>query len=165
MGYGRILVCSNCKKEYRASWGVGFSFPEEYEKTLSDIRKGKYGDGMKAISHDEKHIAVDAEEYLYICGKCNAWKVEKGLSLYTPKNLKLLMMRRYGDKTVEWREAPYVMKRELQGNYSLVKRYVHKCDKCGGIMHLATEDEELNLSCPGCGGAPDPEKQFGILWD
>lgn len=146
MGYGRRFVCSKCKKEYNASWGVGFSFPEEYERTLSDIRKGKYGEVMKAISHDERYIAVDAEEYLYICGKCNAWKVEKGLSLYAPKNLKLLMMKRYGDKTVaEWGEAPYVVSWDLKENYRLVKRYVHNCDKCSGVMHRATEDEEYNL--------------------
>lgn len=145
---------------------MGFLFPEEYNKTLFDIRNGKYGEEMKSILCNEKHIAVDAEKYIYVCKKCGAWKVEKGLSLYAPKNVKLLMMRRYGDKTVEeLGDAPYVMSWELKESYRRVKRYVHKCDKCRGVMHRATEDEEYSLSCPKCGGAPDPGKQLGILWD
>ena len=49
--------------------------------------------------------------------------------------------------------------------YHLLNEYEHKCKKCGGKMKAADDDEMLTLSCPKCGGAPDPENTMYVLWD
>ena len=166
MGSGIELKCSECGKKYSAWTGIGFMFPEVYKETLNDVKKGKYGEEWKALSLSEELVAVDAEKYLYVCPKCGHWIVERGLSLYAPKDLDQLKKKQYGIKTVEeWGEVPYVMSMDLKENYHILKRRIHKCKKCDGIMHKATPEEERNLSCPDCGGAP-LEGYIGFVnWD
>ncbi len=125
-----------------------------------------YGDEWKKLVLSEEFVAVDAERYLYICKKCGHWTVGLGLSLYAPNDPKVIMKRQYGIKTVEeWGEVPYVMRWDLKENYHLLKRRVHKCDKCGGVMHKATDKEESNLPCPKCGAAPKKGSMYLIDWD
>jgi len=165
MGSGFEFKCSKCGKEYSIHTGVGFLYLRVYEETLKDVKEGKYGEEWKTLALSEEYVAVDAEDYLYVCKKCGHWKVEPGLSLYAPKNVAELKKREYGIKTVEeWGAVPYVMSCDFGDDYQILKRRIHKCDMCGGVMHKATESEECNLPCPYCGGAPEEDHNI-ILWD
>jgi DNA-directed RNA polymerase subunit RPC12/RpoP len=167
MGQGLSFKCSKCGKEYSASWGIGFFFPQVYKDLLDNVKKGKYGQEWKELSLSTEYVAVDAEEYVYICKKCGHWVVEPGLSLYAPNDVKTLKKKQYGIKNVEeWGEPPYVMSSDLQEDYHILKRKIHKCTKCSGTMHKAADKELNGLCCPDCGGAPDENADVGIiLWD
>ena len=166
MGQGVGFKCSKCGKEYGASTGIGFLFPEFYKETLQAVKNGDYGAEFAELANKEKYVAVDAELYLYACKKCKHWEVEPGLSLYAPNDAESLAKKQYGIKNVEeWGEVPYVMSFDLQTDYHILKRYTHKCTKCGGVMHKATNKESSNLPCPDCGGEPTKGFINIINWD
>lgn len=71
MGQGIGFKCSKCGKEYVACPGVGFLFPEQYKEIQVAAKEGKYGPEWEELVSSGKYVAVDAETYLYICGKCN----------------------------------------------------------------------------------------------
>ena len=152
MGQGVGFVCSKCKKEYGIGAGIGYNFPQVYKETLEDVKSGKYGEEFKKLALREDNVAVDAEIYLYICNKCGAWKTEKGLALYVPKD-------------PEHEAEPYVMGRGLNEHYRLLRKYIHLCDKCGGVMHKASYEEERSLRCPYCGGEPEQGNMKRMHWD
>ncbi len=93
MGTGYTFTCSKCKHNYSASWGIGFSFPQVYEDTVKKIKAGAYGSLWQDRVNEEKYVVTDAEKYIYICGKCKAWKAEQSLSLYIPKDPKQLKIK------------------------------------------------------------------------
>ncbi len=166
MGSGFGLKCSKCGKEYAAYTGIGFLFPQVYKATITDVKNGKYGEEWKSLSMGKELVAVDAERYLYVCKNCGHWAVEPGLSLYAPNDVEKLKKKKYGEKTVEqWGEVPYVMSMDLEEDYHLLKSWIHKCEKCGDEMHRATHDEEYNLHCPDCGGAPVEGYHVLHKWD
>ena len=166
MGRGLSYRCSKCGKTYYANTGIGFMFPEVYKETHSDVKSGKYGEDWKELALSGELIAVDAELYLYVCRKCGHWEVEPDLSLYAPNDPEALKKKEYGIKTVEeWGEVPYVMGDDLESDYHILKRYVHKCKKCNDDMHRAAEDEKNSLPCPNCGGTPDKSNPEIVMWD
>ena len=166
MGSGIGLKCSKCHKGYTIITGGGMMFPSVYRELLDDIKKGRYGKEWQDIAQKTPHVAVDAEDYVYSCNKCGAWKIEKGLSLYEPNDQESLKKKQYGIKTVEeWGHVPYVTNYDLVTDYHAVKRYIHKCDKCGGRMHRVKEKEFNNLPCPKCGGNPIKGYNEYICWD
>ncbi len=167
MGKGFSYKCGNCGKEYQAFYGIGFLFPQTYEKIMKKAKTGKYGQEWKELSRSKEYVVIDAEDHVYVCGKCNHWSVEPGLSLYEPKDVDTLREKPYGEKTVEeWGEVPYVMASDLQEDYQLLKRRVHKCSKCGSVMHKATKVDLLQLRCPHCGGEPEGDMpDNAIMWD
>ena len=79
--------CSECGKEYSASWGIGFNFPRVYIKCLLAVKKGKYGSKWKELYLNNQYVAVNADTHVYLCKKCGYWVVEEDLSLYIPNNL------------------------------------------------------------------------------
>lgn len=135
MGRGLCYKCSKCGKEYRAFIGVGFMYPTVYSEVFHDMKNGKYGQEMKEAV-ELPAASVDAVKYLYICKKCNNWTVDYGLSVYDDSK-----------------------------SHQLIKRYVHKCDKCGGVMHRASNAEKNSLKCPECGGAPEKGETTIVCWD
>ncbi len=166
MGSGIGLKCSKCGKEYAAYTGIGFLFPQVYKETLTDVKNGKYGEEWKNLALSEELVAVDAERYLYVCEKCGHWDTEPDLSLYAPNDVEKIKQKKYGEKTVEqWGEVPYVMSDGLEEDYHLLKRRDHICEKCGGVMHKATREEEYTLHCPDCGGAPVEGYHCLHKWD
>ena len=166
MGSGMEYRCRSCGNTYYACFGIGMFFPEEYAKVLKKIKKGKYGKELQEIALNTPHVAVDAETYLYECRKCGNWRIEEGLSLYEPDDFELLKDIEFGQKTVrQLGEMPYVMWSDIRKYYHIVKRYVHKCDKCGSRMHKLTVDEIDSLPCPKCGGEPDEDFTTDIRWD
>ena len=141
-------------------------YPEIYKETLQAFKKGKYGEDWKRLSLSEEFVGVDAVDYIFVCKKCGNWTVDSGLSLYAPNDVKKLRKKKYGEKTVEQLgEVPYATTYDFKEDYHLLKRYIHKCDKCGAVMHKATKEEEGSLQCPKCGGAPDPNYISIINWD
>ncbi len=167
MGAGYEFTCSKCGKKYSVCWGIGFMYPEVFSDTLKAIKKGEYGEEYKKLALSEKYVAVDAEEYVYSCRKCGNWTTEMGLSIYAPDNVERLKRKRSGIKTVEeWGEVPYATDYDFKRDYHLLKRRLHKCSKCGGIMHKASNKEIINLSCPECGGEQRDDLSLTIInWD
>lgn len=135
MGRGLAYKCSKCGKEYSAFIGMGYMFPTEYCEVFHDMKNGKYGPDMQEAI-EQPGVNVDAVKHLYICKKCNNWTVDYGLSLY-----------------------------DANKDNKIIKRYVHKCEKCGGVMHRASSAEKNSLPCPKCGGAPENGEAKIICWD
>lgn len=166
MGQGIGFKCSKCGKEYAACPGIGFLFPEQYKEIQAAAKKGKFGPEWKELVNSGKYIAVDAETYLYVCGKCDYWTVEEGLSVYEPNDPEALANKQYGIKTVEeWGEVPYATMMDFKEEYHILKRRTHKCIKCGSVMHKASREEESRLKCPDCGGEPEADYLGIINWD
>lgn len=166
MGQGVMYKCSKCHKSYNANWGVGFLFPQVYEKMMKDIKNGKYGAEWQKIVLSDETIAADAEEYIYVCRKCGNWGIEPGLSLYAANNQDAAQEcteeRRWFSRGTGVFVAPY----ELGENYHILKCRIHQCSKCGSRMHKATVIEAYNLKCPHCGSEPDENtKREKIMWD
>ena len=149
MGAGYSYRCSKCGEEYSVHLGAGMLFPSAYERLVNEIKEGVYGEEWKTLFEGNDMTAVDAEISLYYCSECNSWKNENGLSLYIPKDPESIR-KRY--ESIGEADGPrYVMRHELQEDYRLLKEYIHTCDKCGGKMHEATQEEIDNLPCPSCG--------------
>ena len=152
MGSGYGFVCKKCGNRYSVNTGIGFMFPDEYKKLVDKIKKGRYGEEWKQLFKSTPKAVVDAESELYICNGCGNWDVSPVASIYAP------------DKP-DSAEKPvhYVMKSDLESDYHIVKRYYHKCGKCGKRMHRGTEREMISLPCPKCGGK-DTAADL-IMWD
>lgn len=160
MGEGLDFVCAECGERYSVNWGSGFRFPDNYSKCIKKLKKGKYGLEWKELFLSNKYVAIDADNHIYLCKKCGHWEVEEGLSLYIPKN-----PEKISKKIKESGKIFYVMDYELKSDYRLLKRRIHKCSKCGKIMHKANYEEELFLKCPKCGAIPRIENVSPIYWD
>ncbi len=159
MGLGYGYKCSGCGCDYNVWLGCGLRFSSTYKETIDDIKAGKYGEQWRNFFNEAQYMAVDAEQYLFICKECGKWEVDKNLSLYAPNNPESIPGKRYGIKTVEeWGYIPYVMSYDLTHDYRLVHRYAHKCEKCGKNMSMIGE-KDLNkvnkLPCPKCGTIND----------
>ena len=164
MGYGYVYSCSKCKKRYSVNPGFGKLFPEVYQSLIQDIKDGKHGEEMQKLLEETKYAAVNAERVVYICMECSHWEMGTDDTLYAPNDPDALARKQYGIKTVEeWGYAPYVMKMDLEEDYHVLKRYYHKCCKCGKRMHKASDEEMQHLPCPKCG----MQNNFkdAMLWD
>ncbi len=165
MGKGYSYVCSKCGKNFDVFLGIGMMFPVIYRRTIEEIKSGKYGEEWKKIFNSQPYTATNAHKYLYKCKNCGYWEESKELSLYVPNDLESFPKTQFGIKTVEeWGYVPYVTEIELKYDYHLIKRYIHKCPKCGKTMNQATEKNEfLTLSCPDCGALAKREGE--LMWD
>ena len=131
---GYRFKCSKCGTEYEAFWGddpMNTGFGEEYRKA---IREGKYGPARQKLLLENPDILMNTTERLYVCGHCGSWKVECDMGLYAPR------VNHLGE--VWWA-------RNLKDEYRIVFKSFHKCDRCGGRMHI--EKDGSQLKCPNCG--------------
>ncbi len=164
MGEGHGYKCKKCHNKYSVYLGVGMNYPEVYRQKLEEIAGGAYGTERKDLIKKTKYATIDAGQVLYVCSSCGNWEVGTDVTLYAPNEPKKILKIQYGEKTVEeLGYVPYVTNWDLQENYHVLKRYYHKCKKCGKRMHKASEQEELNLPCPKC-GEPNTA-QTTIMWD
>ena len=164
MGDGYGYKCKKCSHEYSVFLGIGMLYPMEYEKMVNDIVSGKYGPDVQNLMQNTPYAAVDAGNRLFSCSRCGFWEVGKDLTIYAPDDSDMIIMKKYGDKTVgKLGEVPYVMGSDLKENYHVLKRHYHKCPQCGGRMHKAGKHEILNLPCPNCGERN--EQKSTIIWD
>lgn len=164
MGEGYSYTCKKCKHEYSVLLGSGMMYTNVYRRILDDISRGKYGSELQELYNSIAYAAVDGERVVYICNGCCSWELGTDVSLYAPNDPDSIPQKQFGIKTVaEWGYVPYVMRRDLEENYHLVKRQYHHCSKCGKRMHKASSKELKALPCPECGS----ENRFeGILyWD
>ena len=113
-----------------------------------------------------KFIAIDAGTNVFSCGKCGFWKAETGLSLYVPRDPEALKEKYSLDSVEELSEREFVMPWDLAEEYKVLKRYIHKCSKCGSRMRRLSEKEMCELPCPKCGGKPEHNgPECFIDWD
>ncbi|MBP5092813.1 MAG: hypothetical protein J6332_02055 [Abditibacteriota bacterium] len=155
MGQGYSFTCKKCGKEHQIFLGVGKKYFITCKKIKRDIQKGKYGKEWEKLFKCD--MTVDAENKLYVCGKCKNWVVEPDLSLYKPKVKKSL-----AEILSEICMPSYLDKEE----YTLVKEYEHRCKKCGNVMecHDISGYKLPDMKCPDCGG--DFNTMIGeIFWD
>ena len=164
MGQGYSYQCKKCHHKYAVSLGSGMMYPIVYEEKLAEINKGSYGAEWKELCEKTEYAAINADTVIYVCNACNRWEPGTDITLYAPNNPRIIARRSYGIKTVEeWGYVPYVTDTQLKRDYHLLKRYFHKCEKCGRRMHKASTKELKNLPCPQCG---EPNTIDGtIMWD
>ena len=164
MGMGYSYICKKCGHKYSVFPGVGMMYPQVYRQKLDEIAEGAYGTERKNLVEKTSYAAIDAEEIIYICRSCNRWETGTDITLYAPDDPESISKKQYGIKTVEeWGYVPYVTGWDLKEDYHVLKRYYHKCEKCGRRMHKASEAEMQNLPCPECGETNMTEGV--IMWD
>lgn len=149
MGCGYGFECQKCHYEYDVRTGTGMFFSYTYNKIVSEIKNGIYGNDWKNILLSRDDIIVNITRYLYIC-PCGNWSVEPALSLYIPKD--------FYKPT-----GKYVTEYELKNNYNCKMRYIHKCKKCNSEMTETTATISMHLPCPEC-NTLNPASSF-INWD
>ena len=148
MGHFDMFHCDHCGYEDSIQYGIGMLFPQEYEKVMSAIKDGQYGDDMRDAAAETPGIAVDAGMHLYVCPACGTWMNDYGLTLYEPNQ-------------PDQQERPYVMLYELRSDYHVRKRYLHKCPTCRKVMHRFVEGDKV--VCPQCHRPGRIEA--GGMWD
>ena len=164
MGLGYSFKCSKCSKKYEILPGIGMLFPQVYEDTVAKLKNGRFGKAWKELYENTENVAIDAEKRVYLCPSCGYWKNEPGLSLYVADNKRAISDVKNGCPVFYGEDSLPAMMGNMP-QYHLLKEYEHKCKKCGGKMKAVDDDEMLTLSCPKCGGAPDPENTMLVLWD
>ena len=190
MGYGSLMTCRKCQNTYQLFTGCGMGYHLEYEKTMKQIKSGKFGKRMQEIANDDEFVAVDVEQKLYLCDKCGDWSVEKACHLYKPKSRAAVIQNKIDEwsgqdeflKTISYDEEkneikindgrivslsevlPYVdFWGSNRDNYEKILEIRHKCHKCGEVMREIKEDEPVELKCPDCGG--DMWESGNVCWD
>lgn len=155
MGNGYKIKCKKCGYDYRAMLGVGMLFPSLYEKTVSEIKEGKYGEDYKKFFEDNPDAAVNCEAVLAVCEQCGNFSTVNDLSLYVPKKSDDAGMN-----------VGYVMAEELESDYKKCRSYPHKCF-CGGSLKVIDMLDELSknaVRCPKCKGEMQLTDDF-MMWD
>ena len=164
MGQGYSYRCKKCGHEYSVDPGMGMLYPNVFRERLAEIAEGAYGTELKDLIDNTDYAAIDASSVVYICSYCNRWELGTDVTLYAPNDPESIAKKQYGILTVEeWGYVPYVTRWNLEREYHVLKRYYHKCEKCGRRMHKASDYEEQNLSCPKC-GEPNSTDRF-FFWD
>ena len=128
------------------------------------IASGKYGIKWKELIEGVKYAAIDAADVIYVCDRCNRWEQGTNITLYSSNDSNIISEEQYNAfSKQEWDSVPFTTNLDLRINYHVIKRYYHKCKVCGKRMHIASDDELLNLPCPKCGS---PNEVEDILrWD
>ena len=66
MGYGSLMTCRKCQNTYQLFTGCGMGYHLEYEKTMKQIKSGKFGKRMQEIANDDEFVADYVEQKLYV---------------------------------------------------------------------------------------------------
>ena len=154
MGNGYVINCKNCNYRFEAMLGIGMLFPVEYEKTVNDIRNGKYGKEYKEFFDAHQNAAINCGAEIAICDKCGKLQIIKNMSLHLPKD---------DNAQVDG----YVMPEDLTSDFNKVKDYEHKCS-CDGNMRIIKFPDELfngEINCPECGERLEFDPLNIMFWD
>lgn len=182
MGCGYDLHCKRCNYNFAVSFGVGFMFPEVYEETVQQAKRGELGAELKKFFTEHPDGAIDVSYALGVCQKCGELYAVKDLSMYLPKDdFSPAKRQSRWSIAAPFTGVEYVSPMDLVEHYELFAKYPHKC-KCGGEMKIFTEDyfkkirysvdtdfptlitEIRDFDCPRCHG----KLVVGsgrILWD
>ena len=191
MGYGSLMTCRKCQNTYQLFTGCGMGYHLEYEKTMKQIKSGKFGKRMQEIANDDEFVAVDVERKLYVCENCGDWSVEQSCDLYRPKDRAVVIQNKINEcgerneflKTISYDSDKNEIKTDdgrivsvaevlpdvhLCGRnkkyYRRILKFRHQCHKCGEVMRETKKDENVELKCPDCGEHMSKNISF-ILWD
>lgn len=176
MGTGLNFVCKKCRFSFEAYFGIGFLFPEVYEKAIKDGMEGKLGLEVQSFLQEHPDGALDCDRVLLQCTDCGNLETDMDYSMYVPKDIPALR-NRIRSAAYPYDGVQYIMPGELEENYVLYSRYNHVCRKCGGRMRNFTEEDivpgdkyaamrgkdEAGVPCPKCGR---PLRIGGVsMWD
>lgn len=151
MGHGLIVKCKKCKTEKAFHTGIGMRFPSVYKEVISGIHKGNYGKEWQVFFKENPGAAVDASRSIYQCEACHELVEKYDLSLYNNNK---------GNPPEHGVCLPWEL---TEGDYEFVKKYEHRCPKCGNVMRKIDEDNVPSLSCPQCGRKLIIDD--GLMWD
>ena len=142
MGMGFTFRCSGCGNELEAYTGGGFLLPKVTEKTIQDMKSGKYGEKAKIFFEENPDGTADCRSELFRCKKCGFLKVDMSLDLYKRKE-------GVSEPDYLFPDEDYFCKSmELD----------HICERCGSKMEKQNVDRFLKkvldgkIRCPDCGG-------------
>jgi len=157
MGVGFTYHCNECGQDYIANIGAGFFYPQACEEALASVKAGKFGEKLKTAALSEKHTGCAPEAKIYKCEDCGCWDVFDDVSVYG-----------WADKKRDIEISNIALWTEDAKDYSLIERFIPKCEKCGGDMHAIDVDEDCGaapqLNCNKC-GSPLVEQPEMISWD
>ena len=168
MGERFCFTCENCHHRYSAHIGRGFGYGEVYRARIAAIEAGDYGSAWQKVFRETPEAVIDADYVIYICNTCKAWEVSTDISLYAPNRPEDMPSKLDGRKTLDKAGAAQLVqylikKRYFFENHHLVKRYYHRCSKCGKRMHKASRNKMVELSCPECGRKNQADEFW--MWD
>ncbi|MGN0473977.1 MAG: hypothetical protein ACI4IJ_02705 [Acutalibacteraceae bacterium] len=151
MGKGYSFYCDNCKESQHFFVGFGMMFPAVYERTVKNIKRGRYGKEWQSFFETYPNGMINAYKDIYYCSECHLGKSDFNLSFYKPID----------PNEPELTNISYNLD---FGRYSLVKEYTHTCRHCGQRMINANRIIWLMpVKCPKCGVQM---KYHGkVLWD
>ena len=154
MGSGKSFKCSKCDYIFTSMTGVGMLFVTQYQRTVEEIKAGKFGTEWQHFFEEHPDGKVDCGRELLVCKYCGVPKTDTNLSLYLPKE----------DSKEKLSEYPLPF--ELKEEYTLYAKFPHKCKNCGGACKIVTDVKKVTLNCPECG---EPMKEdldlSSICWD
>ena len=81
MGQGYSYKCERCDFTLEYLQGVGFLYPIEADKMLTDMLQGKFGKRFKEAANDATVPSVDFSHELYHCEKCGELRPDLKIEL------------------------------------------------------------------------------------
>lgn len=164
MGCGLEYKCS-CGYSFTPYLGVGFLFPQVYEKFVKMGKKGRLGTELQEFLTKHPEGVINAENVVVKCQSCGEYDCVPDLSMYLPKVNEQSKYDKLSSANYDENEN-YAVPWDLDERFTLYAKYPHKCKCCGGEARIISE-EELNtkgIVCPRCGKAITKEESR-IMWD
>ena len=172
MGNMIICRCNNCCFERNLNLGIGFSYPQVYNRTVERMKNGELGEEAKIFIDENPYGAVDCSLIAASCTDCGNIQSVMDLTMYIPKDLgkvKHIRRRKRGIWSIAYpgKKDDYVDVNSYENKdlYMEYRKYEHKCDLCGGRLEIIRDFELKSgeLKCPQCGGILVIEA--GACWD
>ena len=163
MGQGAIFECKKCGYRANGFEGVGFAFPRIYQEVQRDARDGRYGREIQQFLEEHPGGQVSAERIMVVCEDCGHIESVPQLNMYVPKDGYDPAKAERGRWSVAFPHegAVYLTGYEFSEHYTLVKKYQHICERCGGKMKRPPRDQK-EFRCPVCGEVLEEQR---IDWD
>ena len=120
MGQGFSCKCEKCDYTLEYIQGIGYLYPLEAEKMLTEMQQGKFGKRFMEAANKATAPKVEFSHELYRCGKCGELRPDLKIALYDGD--KLIMSKRH-------------VCGECRRQMSMLKSYRDlKCPKCKGKL-------------------------------
>lgn len=159
MGQGNTYRCTRCDYSFTAYLGVGFAFPSVYQETMKAACKGELGDKLQQFVQTHPDGVVNCNNSIIHCSQCGNLTCGPNLNMYLPKEGYAPETVQHGpwSTMVPFEGTFYVAPWELSEHYKLTAKYPHRCEKCGGLAHVISEQTLArkiaygSIVCPCCG--------------
>ena len=156
MGKAITFRCKNCGHKLKFYFGTGAMYPEKYQEILTDALTGKLGEEIQKFLIDNPRGAIDISRVLVNCEHCGKHEMVRDLTMYLPK-----------ENFVQ--DKNYPLPFEFEKNYTVAKKYRHKCSYCGEDVEIITAEDvfaqKIKLPCPNCDSEMFPKKTAPKHWD